>query len=211
MVGIIRKKNVKDSIEYVVRTGIPGDFVELGVWRGGICIYAKTLFDLRCQTDRNVLIFDAFEKLPGYGNRESFLSVSEDSVRNAFDLYGVNTKGVDFYKGLFKDTFPIFRKQRLSTGSKPIAILRIDGNFYDSHQDCLYNLYDFVPIGGVVIFDDITHTEASQAWEDFQSDQGFRELVTRMDYPDPNGGWFIKTVNVVIDLTKKRPPQDVNI
>jgi O-methyltransferase len=150
--------------------GIPGDFVELGVWRGGVCIYAKALIDILCQTDRNVLIFDAFEKLPGYGGAENYLSVSEESVRNSFDLYGVSTNGVAFFKGLFKETFPIFRKERIATGSTPIAILRIDGNFYDSHQDCLYNLYDFVSVGGIVIFDDFTDRTPNQAWQDFQTD-----------------------------------------
>lgn len=211
MVGIIRLKNVKDSIEYVTRMGIPGDFVELGVWRGGVCIYAKVLFDLLCQTDRNVLIFDAFEKLPGYGENENFLSVSEDSVRKAFELYAVSTDGVDFYKGLFKDTLSVFRKDRISGGSKPIAVLRIDGNFYDSYQDCLYNLYDFVPVGGIIIFDDFTHSAPNQAWQDFQADQGFKETVTRMEDPDMHAGWVIKTVKVKINFTKKRPPRDVNV
>jgi hypothetical protein len=176
--------------------GIPGDFVELGVWRGGVCIYAKAILDVLCQTDRDVLIFDAFEKLPGYGENENFLSVSEDSVRNAFQLYGISTNGVQFYKGLFKDTLTDFRKERISSGNKPIAILRIDGNFYDSHQDCLYNLYEFVPIGGVIIFDDFADHAPNQAWQDFQSDQGFKESVTRMDLPDENGGWMIKTVKI---------------
>jgi len=93
----------------------------------------------------------------------------------------------------------------------PIAILRIDGNFYDSYQDCLYNLYDFVPVGGVVIFDDFAHIAPNQAWRDLQADQDFKESVTRMDYPDVNGGWFIKTVNVKIDFSKKRPSRDVNL
>jgi len=211
MVGAIRLKNVKDSIEYATRMGIPGDFVELGVWRGGVCIYAKALIDILCQTDRNVLIFDAFEKLPGYGMAENFLSISEDSVRKAFDLYGASLDGVEFHKGLFKDTLSTFRKDRISSGKKPIAILRIDGNFYDSYQDCLYNLYDFVPVGGVIIFDDFTHNAPNQAWRDFQEDQGFKETVTRMAQPDLHAGWVIKTVDVLIDFTKMRPPRDVNV
>jgi len=211
MVGVIRLKNVKDAIEYVTRMGIPGDFVELGVWRGGVCIYAKALFDVLCQSDRDVLIFDAFEKLPGYGENDNFLSVSEDRVRNAFQLYGISTNGVEFLKGLFKDTLPAFRKERISSGSKPISILRLDGNFYDSYQDCLYNLYDFVPVGGVIIFDDFNHDAPNQAWKDFQTDQGFQERVTQMDQPDHHGGWMIKTVNVKVDFSKKRPPKDVNL
>ena len=29
----------------VVSSGIPGDYVELGVWRGGIGIFARAIFD----------------------------------------------------------------------------------------------------------------------------------------------------------------------
>lgn len=89
-------------------------------------------------------------------------------------------------------------------------MLRVDGNFYDSHQDALYYLYDFVPVGGVVIFDDYTHSEARDAWDDFQRDQGFVESVTKIEKPDLNGGWFVKTVEVAVDFSKMRPPRDCN-
>ena len=35
---------------------------------------------------------------------------------------------------------------------KSIAVLRVDGNFYDSYQDAMYYMYDFVSIGGIIIF-----------------------------------------------------------
>jgi hypothetical protein len=35
MVGHLRLDNVRRIIEDVVENNIPGDFVELGVWRGG--------------------------------------------------------------------------------------------------------------------------------------------------------------------------------
>lgn len=36
-----------------------------------------------------------------------------------------------------------------------IAVLRVDGNFYDSYQDAMYYMYDVVRIGGIMIFDDV--------------------------------------------------------
>ena len=78
------------------------------------------------------------------------------------------------------------------------------------HQDTLYYLYDFVPVGGVVIFDDYTHVEAREAWNDFQADQGFSESVTKIELPDKNGAWFVKTKAVTTDFSKMRPARDCN-
>ena len=48
--------------------------------------------------------------------------------------------------------------RRYPVAENPIAVLRIDGNFYDSYQDAMYYLYEYVPVGGFVIFDDyFTH------------------------------------------------------
>ena len=215
MVGGQRLQNAREALEMAVQLGVPGDFAELGVWRGGVCIYAKAILDLLCESGegrREVLVFDAFQDLPGYdwGGYTQYLSVSESLVRGAFDAYGVNTSGVKFIKGLFKDTLPSFRKARLAAGSKPISVLRIDGNFYDSHQDALYYLYDFVPVGGVIIFDDFTHLTAERAWHDFQADQDFSETATKLPDPDKNGAWFVKTVAVKVDMSKMRPAEDCN-
>jgi O-methyltransferase/macrocin O-methyltransferase/8-demethyl-8-(2,3-dimethoxy-alpha-L-rhamnosyl)tetracenomycin-C 4'-O-methyltransferase len=211
MVGGLRLRNVREAIEMAVRLDIPGDFVELGVWRGGTCIYARALFSLLCQDNRDVLVFDAFENIPGYGGHTDFLSVSEERVRRAFDTYGVGLEGVRFFKGLFRDTLRPFREARLASGRKSIAVLRIDGNFYDSYQDAFYALYDLVPVGGVVIMDDYTHPTCQAAWADFQADQGFRETVSRIAEPDANGGFFIKTHSILVDQGKVRPSRDVNL
>ena len=221
MVGELRLQNVREAIETVVRLGVPGDFAELGVWRGGVCVYAKALLDLLCEGRgaaapgaaggaRDVLVFDAFEDIPGYGDAVTYLAVSEQLVRGAFDKYVGGQEGVSFFKGLFMHTLPDFREKRIRAGGRPLAVLRIDGNFYDSHQDALYYLYDLVPVGGVVIFDDYTHTEAREAWDDFRKDQGFSESVTKIELPDRNGGWFVKTVEVVVDFSRMKPPRDCN-
>jgi hypothetical protein len=150
MVGHLRLHNIRDLIKAVVRDNVPGDFAELGVWRGGSCIYAKAVLDVMAEDTRNVLVFDAFESISTYGVVMSqYLQTSVAAVEHNFAKYGLLDDHVKFFKGLFKDTVPTFRQQH--NGSK-IAILRIDGNFYDSYQDALYHLYELVPVGGYVIF-----------------------------------------------------------
>ena len=101
-------------------------------------------------------MFDAFEELPGYGNdaKSTFLGVTEAAVRHNFAKYGLLDDGVVFHRGLFLETLPAFRKAADEAGMK-LAILRIDGNFYDSYADALYHLYELVPVGGIVIFDGV--------------------------------------------------------
>ena len=56
---------------------------------------------------------------------------------------------IEFVKGWFENTVPVTRKQ-----IQQIAVLRIDGDWYESTKCCLENLYDKVSSGGYVIVDD---------------------------------------------------------
>ena len=72
---------------------------------------------------------------------------------------------------------------------KGIAVLRIDGNFYESYQDALYYLWELVPVGGFVIFDD--YVEGKNApwlghfWAELKRAHGLR-LCQRRGL----GGWM---------------------
>ena len=47
-------------------------------------------------------------------------------------------------------------------------------------QDILYNLYEFVPVGGYVIFDDIGNGKdhgVRRLWNDFKSEQKLPETL----------------------------------
>lgn len=88
-------------------------------------------------------------------------------------------------------------------------MLRIDGNFYDSYQDAMYYLYEYVPVGGFVIFDDyFTHPPAQRFWADWKRDQGAPEELTRIDH---HSGYFRKTMEVQVDMARMHPPQDANL
>jgi hypothetical protein len=205
MVGHLRIQNVKQAIELVIGRKVEGAFAELGSWRGGVCIYARALLDVLGENERKVFVFDAFERIPGYGSNANFLEVSEGAVKHNFEkFFGSVPSSVLFYKGLFKNTVPNFAK----TGEK-ISVLRIDGNYYDSYQDALYYLYPLVPVGGVVIFDDIlSHSNVMRCWKDFKLEQHLPEEIIRID---DHSAWFEKTKDVEIDFKYFRKPQDANL
>jgi len=50
-----------NAIKHAVESGVPGDVVECGVWRGGSCmIAALTLQALRADADRKIWLYDTF-------------------------------------------------------------------------------------------------------------------------------------------------------
>jgi O-methyltransferase len=193
MVGHIRLQNIRETLENVTKEGIPGDVVELGVWRGGAVIYASAVLLALGQGHRNIHVFDAFESLPGYGASSHFLSVSEESVKHNFEKYGLLSSNVKFYKGLFQDTVPIFAQGNPDVS---LSVMRIDGNFYGSYQAPLYYLYELVPVGGRVIFDDVlSHPRVMQAWLDFKEEQGLPEVLIHID---DHSAWFMKKKAITI-------------
>ena len=68
-----------------------------------------------------------------------------------------------------------------------LALLRVDGNFYESYHSALYHLWDAVPVGGAILFDDFSASRAGAtgprlAWEDFKRAHGLSETLQAVDW-----------------------------
>jgi hypothetical protein len=191
--------------------------VELGVWRGGALILAAAVVKqmtakVQVQVgdapavigNRDLYVVDAFETMPGYGVASGYLANSMDTVKGNFEFFGLLGTNVHFVKGLFKDSLPSLSKAH----EGPIAVLRVDGNFYDSYQDAMYYLYPKVPVGGIVIFDDVmSHPSVMAFWKDFKTDYLMPEDLNRID---SHSAWFRKEKGFAVDFKRMRAPQDSN-
>lgn len=164
----------------VVDNGIEGDFIETGVWKGGTCIFMRAFLKSIGDTHRTVWVADSFKGLPPPSLKEDkgldlhlipWLAISLDEVKANFKRYGLLDHQVKFLRGWFKDTLhkaPI----------KKLAILRLDGDLYESTMDSLNALYDKVSIGGYVIIDDYGAINAcAQAVEDFRNKRGITDTI----------------------------------
>ena len=104
------------------------------------------------------------------------LAVSLETVKANFAGYGLLDNQVRFLKGWFRDTLPVAPVDR-------IAVLRMDGDLYESTMACLVNLYPKLSPGGYVIVDDFGAINACQkAIADYRDRHGINAPIVRVDW-----------------------------
>lgn len=188
MIGTRRLDNLQACVVEVLRAGVPGDLIETGVWRGGASIFMRAVLHAYGISDRTVWLADSFAGLPKPDPvrypadatdelwKASALAVSLEEVKANFAAYGLLDDQVRFLVGWFKDTLPTAPIERL-------AVLRLDGDLYESTMDALTALYPRVSVGGCVIVDDYGAMESCRkAVDDFRADHGIAEPIERIDW-----------------------------
>jgi O-methyltransferase len=188
MIGVQRLENVRELAQRILEVGIPGDFVEAGVWRGGCCILMRGILKANGIIDRKVYVVDSFEGLPPpkpnlFPQDEGLnlhlhteLAVSLEQVRTNFSRYGLLDDQVVFVKGLFQDTLPA-----LEAG--PFALIRLDGDLYESTYVALESLYPRLSPGGFVIIDDVNFLPACRkAVMDYRDRFGITAAMNQVDW-----------------------------
>ncbi|WP_089157690.1 TylF/MycF family methyltransferase [Micromonospora sp. NBS 11-29] len=187
MVGRRRLDNLHRCLDQILDDEVPGDVIETGAWRGGVCIFMRAFLAAHGCTDRTVWVADSFEGLPAPGQFDGrmvgravsainaqFLSVSLDEVRENFRRYDLLDEQVRFLPGWFADTLPKAPVDRL-------ALLRLDGDWYESTMDALVNLYPKVVPGGFVIIDDYVLDGCRRAVTDFRQANGIDDEIQAID------------------------------
>jgi O-methyltransferase len=184
MAGLKRLDNLQFCVESVLNQAVPGDLLEAGVWRGGSCIFMRAILKLRGVTDRTVWVADSFQGLPVPSHEAdrdydlsgfTALAVSQEEVEAAFQKFGLLDNQVKFLKGWFKDTLHTAPVSRL-------AILRMDGDLYESTMDILNALYHKVSAGGFVIVDDYhALPPCKQAVHDFRERARVTDPIQEID------------------------------
>lgn len=188
MAGLRRLDNVQECVEDVLARGVPGDFIETGVWRGGTSILMRAVLAAQGEALASVWVADSFSGLPrpnladypadaglDYFSYDE-LAVGLESVRANFARYGMLDDRVRFLPGWFKDTLPDADIDRL-------ALLRLDGDLYESTIDALRALYPKLSVGGYCIVDDYGALPACRrAVEDYRAAHGITESVQAIDW-----------------------------
>ncbi len=194
MLPLARMDNLHACIEDVITRGVPGDLIETGVWRGGATILMRAVLRAHGIADRTVWVANSFEGMPtpdpekypvearahnGPVMKRNFnnFAASLDEVRSNFAAFRLLDGQVTFLKGWFKDTLPTAPIKRL-------AVMRLDGDYYESTMDALTNLYDKLSPGGYAIIDDYgedTWTYCRRAVDEFRRERGISEPMIRVN------------------------------
>ena len=173
---------------------IEGDVVECGVWKGGMSAGMAFLM----KNTRKYYLFDSFEGLPDAKEIDGEKALDWQNDTTSAQYFDNCTADISYaqsimkktsvdhqiIKGWFDDTLPIFVKEYQGK----IAILRLDGDWYESTMVALKNLYPKVVDKGIIILDDYhVWSGCSRAVHDFLSQQNVKSRI----YQSRNGIAYI--------------------
>ena len=171
-----------------------GAIVECGTWKGGMACGMLAV----APGPRDFHFFDSFEGLPPAQEIDGQKAIDWQADTEAPDYYDNNRADRDaferrvraaarpdqhlhIHQGWFSDTLP------QAPDDLEIAVLRLDGDWYQSTIDCLENLFDKVLPGGLVIIDDYLDWDGcTRAVHDFLSARAATEAIQQSRF----GGVF---------------------
>jgi len=200
MVGDAGLESLYSQALHCEAQGIAGAYVECGVWKGGSMGMMALVNRNHGKLPRHLHLFDSFseicepdEKLDGKRALREVKMWSKGGqaqgrlipLKGIYDhLGGAGTVGecrrllelqigfdpdrVHYHEGWFQDTLP-----RSAATIGPIAILRLDSDWYASTKVCLDHLFEQVVPGGFVIIDDYgTYDGCRKAVDEFLAARG---------------------------------------
>jgi O-methyltransferase len=187
MIGFPRLDNIQECIVRILEEGVPGDLIETGVWRGGATIFMRGVLKAYGETERTVWAADSFRGLPRPSEEEypadrgsrfwrsRSLRIGEEIVKDNFRRYGLLDSQVRFLPGWFSETLP-------GAPIETLALLRLDGDMYESTMVALRALYPKLSVGGYVIVDDYHLDSCREAVADFRREHSITDAIEKIDW-----------------------------
>ncbi len=193
------------QVRYLDQAGIVGCFVECGTWRGGAMGMMALSHMASGQPSRVVHLFDSFEGLPEpIGEKDGQMAVDYannrasgnlDSIRRCVGSLEDNRRLLEeivkypsslsrYHVGWFQDTVPAVARE-----IGPIALLRLDGDWYESTRICIETLGPNVVSGGIVVIDDYGKWPGCKAAADEYLSRLPRKLF--LNHIDPSARYYL--------------------
>lgn len=195
-------ENAFDIVFKAESKKLKGAIVECGVAEGGTSAMMAMTSKNFSSEKRIKWLFDSYEGLPEptdedyIGNKTgefirplpkgACLGTIDQVSELMFDKLKFSKVEVFLIKGWFQETLPVMKSK-----IGKIAVLRLDGDWYESTKVPLENLFDQVVVGGFVIIDDYATCYGSKkALDEFLDTRGLEVFLNE----DGRGGvWFEKT------------------
>ena len=164
------------TVNYIYKNDIDGDFVECGVFMGGSAMmmsYAMSEFETNNNKNKMIWLYDTFEgmanpsiydenilnekatvelknKTKKENSKDIWAYSSINYVKDNINKTNISLDRIKYVKGLVEETLS-------KDKPKKISLLRLDTDFYESTKIELEELYPLLEIGGVIIIDDYGH------------------------------------------------------
>ena len=175
----IRLIELINSINYLIRNNIEGDFVECGVWKGANLVLMQKLIERNKLNSTRVYGFDTFDGMsePTEFDFDLLGNSAKDLMSNTIKKEG---RGIWAYSSLqtvenniqnsvnFPDNINLIKGKvettLLDDSNLPdrISLLRLDTDFYESTKIELEVLFPKLEKGGVLIIDDYGHFKGAR-------------------------------------------------
>jgi len=181
---------------------VSGCIVECGVWRGGMSAGLCAALG----PDRTYFLFDSFKGLPEAHLIDGPAALEYQQNKDSSDYHdnctaprhfahrameSVGARKFELIGGWFHQTLPSFKPP------EPIALLRLDADWYESTMTCLNHLFDYVAADGLIILDDYyTWDGCSRALHDFLSS---RKAIERIRSVNGSVCYLIRDRRVALD------------
>lgn len=195
-----RLQNNIDMMEYVNKSGIEGDVVEVGVYKGGSMLaFLKAHERMSHPPKRSFHLYDTFSgmtpptdadvDLNGYS--ATHLMQQNADVKCISSLSEVQATISNNTQPIHETAYHVGDILQNTIYPEKIAILRLDTDWYESTAFELANFYEKVVPGGVTIIDDYGHwMGCKRAVDEFLLNHPDIHL-TRIDY---TGVYWLKPI-----------------
>jgi O-methyltransferase len=178
--------NLRSLAAAVHRSGIAGDFVECGTYKGG----SSAVLGSELDPGRRLWLYDSFAGMPDIkpidgDDAGKFVGegiASPQDVLAALEIAGVDASRCVIREGWFEDSF----KESLP---ESVALLHCDADWFDSCLLVLETFYPRVVDGGCVLLDDFGYWEGCrEAFYAFCERHQERPLLER--HGNDQAYWF---------------------
>ncbi len=190
MLSVERLKSLYDNAKKICIEDLPGNFVECGVARGGSSILLASVIKKYSKRERFLFSLDTFEGMPEPGEDDKHQGIGADETgwgtgtcdggienfNKLINEFGLE-KIIHPVQGLFQNTLP-----KIKNEIGEIALLHLDGDWYESTKTVLNNLYDSVIENGFIQIDDYGYWEGCRkAVDEFQLERNLKFDLKKID------------------------------
>jgi hypothetical protein len=198
MTSTERLNGLCEAVRYINETGIEGDIVECGVWRGGSMMAIAEMLKRSGDTSRNLHLFDTFEGMSEpteadvsvdgatavdqlanedkNDGKSVWCVASLEDVQSHMTQTGYPNERVHYHVGKVEETIP-------EAAPSKIALLRLDTDWYESTAHEMEHLFSRLSDGGVLIVDDYGHWQgARRAVDEYFAKHSIGMMLHRLDY-----------------------------